>query len=66
MVLKWDVMGNLLRGGVECGDFTPIDDVPDGFEVIRPFVLVFQIVGMFPDIDTQDGFAFDTRDGLTH
>ncbi|MEY3051164.1 MAG: hypothetical protein RLY31_949 [Bacteroidota bacterium] len=29
----------------------PIDDVPDGTQIIPSFVLVFEVIGMFPDID---------------
>src|SRR5947207_2587560 len=29
----------------------PVDDVPPGFDVIWPDVLVLQVIGMFPDVD---------------
>jgi len=35
-------------------DFVPIDNVPPGLDVVRAAVLIFQIVGMFPDIQAED------------
>src|SRR6185312_1137980 len=36
----------------------PVDHLPERRQVITAFVLVFQIVGMFPDIDAEDRSAF--------
>ena len=33
----------------------PVDDFPDGGEVIGAAVLVLEVVGMFPDIDAENG-----------
>src|SRR5215208_6317361 len=43
-------------------DLGPVHDVPPGVDVIGPAVLVFQIVGVLPDVDAEDGlFAFHQR-----
>ncbi len=55
--LCWLGIFFLLGGGEEFGDFGPVDDVPDGGEVVGAFVLVFEVVGVFPDVDAEDGFA---------
>src|SRR5690606_11500037 len=44
----------------------PVDNVPEGRDVVRTTVLVVQVVRMLPDIEADDGFAFETRDGLAH
>src|ERR1039458_7737576 len=36
-------------------DFVPVDDVPPGGEVVWPAVVVFQVVGVLPDIVAEDG-----------
>jgi hypothetical protein len=60
----------LLGGGVEFGDAFPVDDVPDGGEVVGAFVLVFEVVGVLPDVDAEDGFsgggAGGGEDGFGH
>src|SRR5258705_4929509 len=35
-------------------DFLPVDDVPPRLDVVGPAVLVFQIVGVLPDVETHD------------
>ena len=40
-------------------DFVPVDYVPPGGEIFRTAVVVFQVVGMLPDIVAEDG-----EDGL--
>ncbi len=40
---------------VTLGDFSPVDGVPPGGDVIDSLVLIFQIVGVFPYVNTQDG-----------
>lgn len=39
--------------GVALGDDVPIDDIGYGLEVIGAFILIFQIVGVFPNVDPQ-------------
>ena len=36
-------------------DILPIDGIPDGFDIVRTDVLVLQVVGMLPDVYTQQG-----------
>src|SRR5205814_17800 len=36
------------------GNLSPIDHVPPRVEVVGALVLILEIVGMFPDVDTQD------------
>lgn len=40
---------------VPCFDFFPVDDVPDGVEIIGAAVLIFQIIRVFPNVYTKDG-----------
>jgi hypothetical protein len=47
----------LLRRGIVVADFFPIYNVPPGFDIIRPAVLVFQVVRVLPDIQTHNGFS---------
>src|ERR1044072_531852 len=35
-------------------DFFPVDHVPPGGEVIRPAVLILQVVSVLPDVATED------------
>ena len=55
-------MGSVWRlafgGGVALGYGVPIDDVPEGADVIRTAVLVLQVVGMLPNVESEDGGAF--------
>src|SRR5262245_52660952 len=44
----------LLCGGVVLRDGVPIDHIPKGSDVIRPTVLILQIVGMFPNVEAED------------
>src|ERR1035437_113625 len=44
----------------------PIDDVPEGFQEVGALVLVFEIVGVFPDVTADDGLAFAAGDGFAH
>lgn len=39
--------------GEAVGDSLPVDDVPDGVEVVGADVLVLEIVGVLPDINSQ-------------
>ncbi len=39
------------------GNFVPVDDVPECFDVGGALVLVVKIIGMFPDIEAEDGRA---------
>src|SRR5262245_42461344 len=35
-------------------DLRPVDDVPPGTDVVRPAVLIFQVVGVLPDVESED------------
>src|SRR5437660_6352414 len=37
-------------------DRAPVHDVPPGIDIIGAFVLVLQIIGVFPDVDTDDRY----------
>lgn len=39
------------------GNFVPVDDVPECFDVGGALVLIVKIIGMFPDIEAEDGRA---------
>src|ERR1700676_3497667 len=41
----------VLRGGV------PIDDVPPSLDVIGAHVLIFQVVGVLPNVNTENGLG---------
>jgi hypothetical protein len=45
------------------GDGAPVDDVPDGAEVLGLAVLVLQVVGVLPGVDAQQGLEV-ARDGV--
>ena len=36
-------------------DEIPVDDILEGFEVIGSAILVFEVIGVLPDIETEDG-----------
>ena len=62
---------DILRRGLEGGEVVllgliPVEDVPPGFEVIGAAVLVVEVVGMFPHIESEDGLAFDAGDSFAH
>src|SRR5579872_94802 len=42
--------------GESLADRFPIDDVPPRVQIVGPFVLVFQIIGVFPDVVAHDRF----------
>ena len=46
----------------------PVDAGEEGIDVIGPFILKLQVVGMFPHIDAQEGFslykAIDVHQGI--
>src|SRR5687767_8937287 len=44
----------LLGCVVAARDLRPVDDVPPGGDVVRPAVLVLQVVGVLPDVDAED------------
>src|SRR5262249_32540518 len=49
-------------GSAVIGRFRPIDHVPPGVEVVGPLVLVLQVVGVLPDVHTDDrGLAVGDR-----
>src|SRR5450759_1952893 len=47
----------LLRRFVPLRYFRPIHNVPPCLEVIRPAVLVFQVIRVFPNVDAEDRFV---------
>lgn len=40
---------------VALGNFTPVDDIPDGFQVVSLDILVLQVVRMLPHVHSQEG-----------
>src|ERR1035437_9370264 len=50
------------EGGVAFVDFVPVDDVPPGGEIFGTAVVVFQVVGVLPDVVAEDGIEA-LRDG---
>src|SRR5579872_4316056 len=56
----------LLGRFVNAGDFGPIYDVPKRLEILSAAVLVFQVVGMFPNVGTENGPAFHPGNRLAH
>ena len=53
--LRSDLLSNLRRTGVTVGYIIPVDNVPEGFDVYRATILVFQIIGLLPQVDAQKG-----------
>ena len=51
----------LRSGGVLLSGVIPVDHVPERFHVFRPTILVFEIVGVFPDVDADDRNFFVVR-----
>jgi len=51
-----------LRRRVSAADFVPVERVPPGCDVVGSPVLIFEIIGMFPDVKTEErGLAFHDR-----
>src|SRR4051812_8501459 len=46
-------LGSVVAGG----DFVPVDDVEEGGDVFGAAVLVFQVVGVFPNVEAENGGA---------
>src|SRR5690606_36319563 len=44
-----------LGGQVAGGNLVPVDDVPPCGDVVRPAVLVLEVVGVLPHVEAQDG-----------
>src|SRR5262249_57384567 len=44
-----------LRAVVPPRDIGPVDHVPPGRDVVRPAVLVFEVVGVLPHVAAEDG-----------
>src|SRR5205809_5770495 len=62
-----EITWRLLPGCVVIlGCFAPIHHVPPCLEVIGAFVLVFQIVGVFPHVAAEDRLPFTSSNGFTH
>mmetsp|Transcript_14257 Transcript_14257/g.35930 ORF Transcript_14257/g.35930 Transcript_14257/m.35930 type:complete len:255 (-) Transcript_14257:209-973(-) len=56
----------LFRVGLEGGlvslfDVLPVDDLPDGLDVVWPHVLVLEVVGVLPNIDSQQRHSTGER-----
>jgi hypothetical protein len=47
-------------------NFVPVDNVPPVVDVFRSTVLVFQIVRVFPHVQSHDGVQNTSRDGTLH
>ena len=53
--------GDVIRlGGV------PVNDVPEGGDVVGTAILIIQIVSVLPHIDADDGFALEAGNRLAH
>ena len=46
------------------GDFGPVDEVPEGVDVVWASVLVVEVVGVFPDIEGEDWFVPEHDGGV--
>src|SRR5690606_12907868 len=44
----------LLRRSVTLGDVVPVDDVPKGGDVVGPQVLILEVVGVLPHVESED------------
>ena len=40
---------------ISIGNFVPVDDIPERTDVVGASILVIQVIGMFPDIETKNG-----------
>src|SRR5918993_2369815 len=36
-------------------DLRPVDDIPPGADVVGSAILIFQVVGVLPDVEAEDG-----------
>lgn len=52
--------------GETCRCFVPVHHVPELFNVVRTAVLEFQVVSVFPHIQTQNREAGSARDSFAH
>src|ERR1700721_2510502 len=43
-----------LESGIAFVDFVPVDDVPPGGEIFRASVVVFELIGVLPDVIAED------------
>jgi len=53
-------------GSVSGSDRIPVHRVPPRRDVVRAFVLIFKIIGVFPDVAAENGCATATAEGFTH
>jgi hypothetical protein len=51
------------EGGKALVDFVPVEDVPPGREIFGATVVVFQVLGVLPDVVAEDGIEA-LRDGV--
>ena len=56
----------LLRSFVVFGDFVPVHYIPESLEIIGAAILVFEIIGVFPNVAAEKRLAFSAADGLAH
>src|SRR5579863_1988657 len=57
------VASSLLRGRVIVGYLRPVDHVPPCLDIFGAAVLIFEVVGVLPDVKTEEGFAA-VHDGI--
>ncbi len=55
-----------LGGDEKCLGGVPVDDVPEGLHVVGAAVLVVEVIGVFPNVEGEDGRAFDAGNCFTH
>src|SRR5580692_8838243 len=53
----------LFRLSVVISSLRPVNGIPPGFDVIRPAILVLQVIGVLPDIEAEHGLAA-VEDGI--
>ena len=51
----------LQGGSIPLSGVIPVDDVPERFDVFCTTILVFEVVGMFPNVDANDWNLFLVR-----
>src|SRR5262245_3631258 len=44
----------LLRGREPLTDVIPVDHLEERIDVVGPFVLILQVIGVLPDVDSED------------
>ncbi len=63
----YENLERVLLGGLHAfGDFVPVDQVPEGGDVVRSAILILEVVGVFPDVKTEQRRAANSGDGFAH